>query len=185
MGQVSGATSGNSVTARCSIPSRLARLLSQGQGSCRVRSESQEVERINWAPLRGIIEDNKSFLISSHVRPDADALGSELGMAAILKAFDREVLIVNATSPPANLQFLNADEAIRKLNEDIAADDLPAADVHIVVDTSAWQQLGAMASVIQKSGAKRVVIDHHVSSDNMGATEFKDVNSPSTGQLIY
>lgn len=132
-----------------------------------------------------MIENHQSFLITSHVRPDADALGSELGFAAILSAFGKDVTIVNATAPPANLKFLNPDGRIRKLDDDIPRDALPETDVWVVVDTSAWQQLGAMAEVVQKGGGKRVVIDHHVSSDNMGAMEFKDVQSPSTGELIY
>lgn len=132
-----------------------------------------------------MIEDNQSFLISSHVRPDADALGSELGMAAILESFGKQVTIVNATAPPANMLFLNADGRIMKLGEQIAVSDVPEVDVHVIVDTSAWQQLGAMADVIQKAGKKRVVIDHHVSSDNMGATEFKSTTAAATGELIY
>ncbi len=140
---------------------------------------------LDWAPLRSIIDNNQSFLISSHVRPDADALGSELGMAAILRAFGKQVTIVNATAPPANLQFLNPDQQVLKLNENIKRESLPAVDVYVVVDTSAWQQLGAMAEVIQSAGKKRVVIDHHVSSDNMGATEFKDTTAAATGELIF
>lgn len=140
---------------------------------------------LDWAPLRSIIEQNQSFLITSHVRPDADALGSELGMAAILKSFGKDVAIVNATAPPANLQFMNPDGRILKLNENIKREDLPDADVHLIVDTSAWQQLGEMADVIQKAGKRRVVIDHHVSADNMGAVEFKDVGSPATGELVF
>ena len=119
------------------------------------------------------------------MRPDADALGSELGMAAILREFDKEVTIVNATAPPANLHFLNRDGQVLKLDEHINRSDLPDVDVHVVVDTSAWQQLGAMADVIQKAGRKRLVIDHHVSSDNMGATEFKDTTAAATGELIF
>ena len=38
---------------------------------------------MDWTPLKAVIDANESFLISSHVRPDADALGSELGMRAI------------------------------------------------------------------------------------------------------
>ncbi|MCP4508270.1 MAG: bifunctional oligoribonuclease/PAP phosphatase NrnA, partial [Fuerstiella sp.] len=117
---------------------------------------------LDWAPLRSIIETNQKFMISTHVRPDADALGSELGMAAILEAFGKEVTIVNASAPPANLQFMKPENRILKLSEDIQRDALPAVDVHVIVDTSAWQQLGAMADVIQKSGARRVVVDHHV-----------------------
>lgn len=140
---------------------------------------------VNWAPLRGIIENHQTFLITSHVRPDADALGSELGMAAILRAFGRQVTIVNATAPPGTLGFLNHDQQILKLGEHITVDQLPQVDVHIIVDTSAWQQLGAMADVVQKAGKKRVVIDHHVSSDDMGAIEFKDEQAAATGELIF
>ncbi|MEO2024759.1 MAG: bifunctional oligoribonuclease/PAP phosphatase NrnA [Fuerstiella sp.] len=140
---------------------------------------------LDWAPLRSIIDENQKFMISSHVRPDADALGSELGMAAILEAFGKEVTIVNASAPPANLQFMKPENRILKLSEDIQRDALPEVDVHVIVDTSAWQQLGAMVDVIKKAGTKRVVIDHHVSSDDMGATEFKDVKSAATGELIF
>ncbi|MDG1896751.1 MAG: bifunctional oligoribonuclease/PAP phosphatase NrnA [Fuerstiella sp.] len=140
---------------------------------------------LDWAPLRSIIDKNQSFMISSHVRPDADALGSELGMAAILEAFGKDVTIVNASAPPANLQFMNPENRILKLSADIQRDELPVVDVHVIVDTSAWQQLGVMADVIQKAGRQRVVIDHHVSSDDMGATEFKDVVSAATGELIF
>lgn len=140
---------------------------------------------IDWSPIRSIIEDHQSFLITSHVRPDADALGSELGMAFILNSFGKDVTIVNATAPPSNLHFLNRSGVILKLGEDIKRDALPAFDVQVVVDTSAWQQLGAMADVVKGRSAARVVIDHHVSSDNMGAVEFKDVQSAATGELIY
>jgi nanoRNase/pAp phosphatase (c-di-AMP/oligoRNAs hydrolase) len=143
------------------------------------------VSALDWSPLRSIIDTNQKFMISSHVRPDADALGSELGMAAILEAFGKEVTIVNASAPPANLQFMKPENRILKLSEDIQRDALPDVDVHVIVDTSAWQQLGAMADVIQKSGSRRVVVDHHVSSDDMGATEFKDVVSPAAGELVF
>lgn len=139
---------------------------------------------LNWSSLLSIIEGNQSFLISSHVRPDADALGSEIGMAAILESFGKQVTIVNATAPPSNMEFLNRDGRILKLGDSISEQDLPEVDVHVVVDTSAWQQLGAMASVIQKNSKKRVVIDHHVSSDDMGATEFKSTVAAATGELI-
>lgn len=139
---------------------------------------------MDWTPLKAVIEQNESFLISSHVRPDADALGSELGMRAILLAMGKKVSIVNASAPPANLQFMNPPGVILKLNDTVTKATIPQHDVVIIVDTSAWQQLGSMADVIQASPAKRVVIDHHVSSDNLNALELKDVVSAATGELI-
>ena len=50
---------------------------------------------INWEPLRKIIEDNKRFVLSSHVRPDADAIGSEIAMAGLLENMGKSVRIVN------------------------------------------------------------------------------------------
>ena len=53
-----------------------------------------------------------------------------------------------------------------------------------VLDTSAWSQLGPMADVVRNTSARRVVIDHHVSQDDMSAEVFKDTTSESTGRLI-
>ena len=139
---------------------------------------------LDWTPLKTVIDENESFLISSHVRPDADALGSELGMRAILLAMGKKVTIVNASAPPANLQFMNPPGVILKLNDTVTKATIPQHDVVIIVDTSAWQQLGSMADFIQASAAKRVVIDHHVSSDQLNAIELKDVKSAATGELI-
>jgi nanoRNase/pAp phosphatase (c-di-AMP/oligoRNAs hydrolase) len=139
---------------------------------------------MDWTILKKVIDENDSFLITSHVRPDADALGSELGLRAILLALGKNVRIVNASAPPANLSFMNPPGVILKLNDTVTKANVPKTDVIVVVDTSAWQQLGNMADVLQSSSAKRVVIDHHVSSDEMGAIDLKDVTAAATGELI-
>lgn len=140
---------------------------------------------MDWGRLRELIETHQSFLITSHVRPDADALGSELGMLAILQHFGKQATIVNASAPPTNLHFMNADGQILKLNESIARASVPKVDVFVVVDTSAWQQLGNMSDIIQATTSKRIVIDHHISSDRMEAEEFKDIDAAATGELIF
>ena len=79
---------------------------------------------------------------------------------------------------------MNPPGVILKLNDTVTKANVPKTDVVVIVDTSAWQQLGNMAEVIQASAAKRVVIDHHVSSDEMGAIDLKDVTAAATGELI-
>ena len=54
----------------------------------------------------------------------------------------------------------------------------------IVLDTSAWAQLGQMGDVIRSSQAKKLVIDHHVSGDDLGAELFKDTEAEATGRLV-
>ena len=140
---------------------------------------------IDWEPLRGILEANQRFVLSSHVRPDADALGSELALAELLEQQGKTVRIINPSSAPGSLEFLDAVGRVRKFGEGVIAADVHETDVHIIVDTSAWTQLGQLADVIRQSPARKVVIDHHVSSDDLGATEFKDTQSEATGALVF
>jgi phosphoesterase RecJ-like protein len=150
-----------------------------------ISSKDAAVSAMDWTPLKELIDRHSSFLITSHVRPDADALGSELGLRAILLALGKSVVVVNGSAAPANLEFMNPPGAISKLNGDITKATLPPVDVILIVDTSSWQQLGSMADVVRNSGAVRVVIDHHVSSDQMEALEFRDVTAAATGELIF
>ena len=140
---------------------------------------------IDWEPIQPILENHQSFVLSSHVRPDADALGSELTMAAILQAMGKTVKIVNPSATPEHLLFLDSEKLVKKLGAGITPEEILAADVHIVLDTSAWTQLKEVGDLLKKSTAKKVVIDHHVSSDDLGAVEFKDTQAEATGSIIF
>jgi len=57
-------------------------------------------------------------------------------------------------------------------------------EVLVILDTTAWAQLGAMADVVKNTKALKVVIDHHVSHDDLGAELFKDSDAEATGRLV-
>ncbi|MBT5018537.1 MAG: bifunctional oligoribonuclease/PAP phosphatase NrnA [Planctomicrobium sp.] len=139
---------------------------------------------IDWQPLQEIISSHQRFVITSHVRPDADAIGSEMGLKALLEQLGKEVRIINPSATPDHLQFLDPDKSIQKIGPAVSLESACDTDVHIVVDTSAWIQLGDVGKVLEKTNAKKVVIDHHLSSDDLGATEFKDTTAAATGTLI-
>lgn len=141
---------------------------------------------IDWSPLIEIIKAHDRFVLSSHVRPDADAIGSEIGLACALESLGKHVRIVNPSAGAANIDFLDPDRRVRKLGDGISIDEARDTDVHVVVDTSAWTQLQEVGSVLKSTNAtKIVVIDHHVSSDDLGAVEFKDTTAAATGELIF
>lgn len=140
---------------------------------------------MNWSELVEIIATHERFVLTSHIRPDADALGSELGLARILKRMGKQVRIANASPTPARLAFLDPAGEISVLGQTITDAEILATDVHLIVDTSAWSQLGDLGRAFRKSNAVKVIIDHHVSSDDMGAIVFKDVLAEATGTLIF
>ena len=100
---------------------------------------------IDWPRFVDLVGKHRRFLLISHVRPDSDALGSELAMAGILDHLGKDVWIVNAFAVPPNLLFLDPQKTIKQLGADISAGQLDDREVLMVLDTSAWVQMGAMA----------------------------------------
>lgn len=139
---------------------------------------------IDWQPLGEIFRRNERFVLTSHVRPDADAIGSEIGLATMLEAVGKRVRILNPTGMPEHIEFLDPNRRVHKFGQESDGSAVEDADVHVILDTSAWVQLGELAKVIRRTPAQKVVIDHHVSSDDLGATEFKDTTAEATGTLV-
>ncbi len=140
--------------------------------------------RLDWASLLEILQQSTRVVLTSHVRPDCDALGSELGMAAILESLGKHVRIVNAQATPPNLKWIDPQGKIESLATGVKPADLSDRDLVIVLDTSAWAQLGAMGDVLKKMRDKVVVIDHHVSEDNLSDRWFKDTTAEATSRIV-
>lgn len=139
---------------------------------------------IEWQPLIDIIHAHQRFVISSHVRPDADAIGSEMGLCGVLEQLGKEVRIINPSATPIHLAFLDPTTRIRKIGEGVTTEQACDTDVHLIVDTSAWQQLTDLRKTLETTLAKKVVIDHHISSDHLGAELFKDTTAAAAGILV-
>jgi len=138
----------------------------------------------DWSRFVELVRNHQRFLLTSHVRPDGDALGSELAMAAVLESLGKDVLVVNPFATPPGLQFLDPAGKLKQLGADVKAEQLDGYDVLIVLDTTAWAQLGVMGEVIRTTKAVKAVLDHHVSADDLGAELFKDDEAEATGRLV-
>lgn len=139
---------------------------------------------IDWQPLCELIHSHESFLLTSHCRADCDAVGSELALAQILRALGKEVVISNGDPVPEHIGFIDPNNEVRVLGLSVEPKEIWKLEVLIVVDTSAWVQLGPMAEVVRAFPGERVIIDHHVSQDDLGAIEFKEETAEATGRLI-
>lgn len=140
---------------------------------------------IDWTPLADLIETHDRFLVTTHVRPDGDALGSEVGMAGLLRQKGKDVRVVNASPTPPRYDFLDPDGSLfEHFGATVRPADLADREVAVILDLSAWNQLGGMAGFIRDFAGPRVVIDHHVSEDDMGAVFLKDTSAEATGTLV-
>ena len=140
---------------------------------------------IDWTPLADLIETHDRFLVTTHVRPDGDALGSEVGMAGLLRQKGKEVRVVNSSPTPPRYDYLDPDRSLfEHFGKTVQPEDLKDREVAVILDLSAWDQLGEMAGYIRGFRGPRVVIDHHVSQDDMGALFLKDTTAEATGILV-
>ena len=141
--------------------------------------------RLDWASLLDLVRSRERFVLTSHVRPDCDALGSELGLAGILEALGKDVRIVNAQATPPNLRWIDPERRIESLAEQVRPADLADRDLFVVLDTSALAQLGAMGDVAKSMRDRVLVIDHHVSEDDLSVMWFKDTSAEATARIVY
>ncbi len=140
---------------------------------------------MDWTPLSTLIETYDRFVVTSHVRPDGDALGSEVGMVGLLRQKGKDVRAVNVSRTPPRYDFLDPDGALfEHFGTAVGPADLADREVLVILDLSSWGQLGEMADWVRSFPGPRVVIDHHVSQDDLGATYLKDTSAEATGTLV-
>jgi phosphoesterase RecJ-like protein len=139
---------------------------------------------INWPRFCEIVKNSHDILLTSHIRPDCDALGSELGMAGILESLGKKVRIVNGHPTPPNLAFIDPTKRIGVIGQNVALADLQSCDLMMVLDTSAWAQLGAMGDVLKSLSCKKIILDHHESDEDLGAEPFKNTKAEAAGRLV-
>ncbi|MBN2294942.1 MAG: DHH family phosphoesterase [Pirellulales bacterium] len=139
--------------------------------------------KIDWSEFNEYVERHDRFLLTTHIRPDCDALGSTLAMATVLERLGKEVEIVLGYDVPPNLHWIDPRNRIRHLNE-FSPEQLEAFDAMVILDTSAWAQLSHVEQLIRNTKAQKIVIDHHQSGDDIGARVFKESSSEATGRIV-
>jgi phosphoesterase RecJ-like protein len=138
---------------------------------------------VNWGPFVDFVQRPQRFLITTHIRPDGDGLGSMLAMAEGLHALGKEARLVIASIMPPRYQFMDPDGIIKRLDPLVEMGQRPEAV--LILDTGTWNQLGDFGPFLQTLSVPRAVIDHHQTQDDLGALRFVDTTAESTGRLVH
>ena len=140
---------------------------------------------IDFIKLKEILVNNNSFLITTHVNPDADAIGSEIALYFILKDLGKKVYMVNYSSTPYNLKFLDTDNKIEKYDEEKHIGLFDKADVLVALDYNRSDRIVKMQLHFLKSKKIKICIDHHQEPENFVDHSFVDMSYTASGQIIY
>ena len=139
---------------------------------------------ISFVEIGRLLREAKSIVLLSHLRPDGDAIGSQLGLGLALQASGKKVRIVNEDGVPENLAFLPGAELVEDPDRVFAGEAI-TADLIVACDTADRKRLGSRVLSLLPDGAKWLNIDHHVSNDGYGDFYYIDPVSPATGQIVY
>lgn len=140
---------------------------------------------IDFQKLKEIIENNKSFLITSHVNPDADAIGSEVAFSKILDKLGKQSKIINHSSTPYNLLFLDREKVIEKYDSVIHNNYFETVDVLVALDFNRASRMVSMETAFRQSSKLKICIDHHQDPEDFVDFSFVDSGYAATGHIIY
>jgi phosphoesterase RecJ-like protein len=138
---------------------------------------------LDWSPFVTFVRRHQRFLLTTHVRPDGDGLGSMLALGEALERLGKAVQLTIASNMPRRYAFLDPDHRIARFTP--PGDAWRDADAILVLDTGTWNQLDDFGPFLRASPAARVVIDHHLTQDDLGAVRFVDTTAEATGRLAY
>lgn len=121
----------------------------------------------------------KSFLITAHINPEGDSIGSQLAMATLLRRLGKKYVIIDSDPVPKSLEFLLFRDHIRtRLPKQYRFDALIALDCPDIV------RLGNVA-VYAKRARALINIDHHISNTGFGDVRWVDPATSSCGEMLF
>ena len=138
---------------------------------------------LDWSGFVQLVQNHRRFLLTTHVRPDGDGLGSMLALADALEAREKSVQMVVASVLPPRYDFLDPRQRVRRFAP--PGEAYRQAEAVIILDTGTWNQLGDFGEFLKTLDVPRAVIDHHLTQDDLGALRLVDPSAEATGRLVY
>jgi phosphoesterase RecJ-like protein len=146
-----------------------------------------EVPAHRRAPIESLAAElvpGRRVVITTHMNADGDACGSVAALFRLLVERGLEARVVNPTPWPATFSFLLGDDVLDLTAK--GAHAIEPLDVLAVLDVSDMKRLGTLADTIRGLRVPRLVIDHHIRSDEpAGDIIFADTAACATGELVY
>lgn len=142
----------------------------------------------NASAFKDFMSKPRKAVILTHFKPDADALGSSLGLAGYLKRTGHSVQVITPSDYPDFLTWMPGNNEVLIYNKEkagIAAQYIEKADIVFCLDFSSLKRINDLGEMVAKSSAKKVLIDHHLEPENFADFEQWDTSAASTAELVY
>ncbi|MBA4391059.1 MAG: hypothetical protein C0399_08985 [Syntrophus sp. (in: bacteria)] len=131
-----------------------------------------------FSKIRKTINDGKKFLITSHIDPDGDALGSVFSLFWAMKSLGKDPLVYLKDQVPYRYDFLpRPPDMVHQLPQDVY-------DAVFVLDCGSLFRIGDGYEQVKSMGTI-VCIDHHETNEAFGTINLVERSASSTAEILY
>jgi phosphoesterase RecJ-like protein len=129
---------------------------------------------------------HRTFLLTTHINPDGDGLGSEVALALWLERRGKHARVMNDSVVPAAFAFLNRHVPMEAFEAAAAEQRFAESDALVVLDTSNRQRIGRLSALLDRYTIPVAVVDHHVShARGFGQVNVIEPEASATGEILY
>jgi phosphoesterase RecJ-like protein len=146
---------------------------------------SREPSSPERAALHAFVARHQRFLLTTHVNPDGDAIGSEVATARWLRAAGKTVRVLNDSPTPRAFGWLADEGPVEQYTEALAETRFAEADALVVIDTGNKQRIGRLADHIGRHAIAVAIVDHHVTHDGFGQVNVIEPQCAAAAVLVY
>ncbi len=142
---------------------------------------------LNLAELKELLAQPQKIVITTHHKPDGDALGSSLGLYHYLKQKQHQVQVVTPTDYPDFLQWMpgNDNVIIYTEKKEVSAALIEQASLIFCLDFNSLSRINEMGELVQASSAQKIMIDHHLDPENFDDFRYWRTSASSAAQVVY
>ncbi len=132
-----------------------------------------------------IFKSKSTFVLTTHINPDGDGLGSEVALALYLTGKGKSVAIINHSETPAYYKFMHALFPIATFSAAKHGSIIKDAEVIVALDTNSTSRFSAMKELVMESRASKICIDHHLDREEFADLYLIDEKATATGEIVY
>lgn len=142
----------------------------------------------NLEAFKTVISSPRKVVITTHHKPDADALGSSLGLAGYLKKKGHEVSVITPTDYANFLAWMKGNDKViifNEGNEEKSGRLINGADIIFCLDFSSLNRINELGEMVRQSEAVKVLIDHHLEPEDFADFVYWSTEAAATAELVY
>jgi bifunctional oligoribonuclease and PAP phosphatase NrnA len=142
----------------------------------------------NISALQELLREPKEVMITTHHKPDADALGSSLGLAGYLKKKGHRVTVITPSDYPSFLNWMEGNDDVivySGKNDSLVKRIINESQVIFCLDFNNLSRINEMGEYIRQATGTKVLVDHHLQPDDFADLDYANTSAAATAEIVY